>query len=162
MIRATRKGNYRYFGATEVVDFIDDYIFEGKYILIGEDGANLLSKAKPLCFIVDGKFWVNNHAHVLRTNEGYDISYFCYYFNSLNIAQYVTGTAQPKLNQANLNKIRIPCCSISEQTQIVQEIEKRLSVADKMAESIQQSLLQAESLRQSILKKAFEGGLVKL
>lgn len=160
MVRAKRKGIYRYYGATEIVDYINDFIFDGQYLLIGEDGANLLSKAKPLAFIVDGKFWVNNHAHVLQAKSNCLNSYLCYYFNSLNLAQFVTGTAQPKLTQGNLNKIEIPICSIEEQSKIVLEIESRLSVADKMEESISQSLQQAEALRQSILKKAFEGRLV--
>ena len=160
-VRSTRKGTFRYYGATEIVDYIDDYLFDGEYILIGEDGANLLSKSKPLAFIVEGKFWVNNHAHVLQSKPNMMNKYLCYFFNSLNIAEFVTGTAQPKLSQGNLNKIKIPICTIEEQIKIVQEIESRLSVADKMEETIQQSLLQAESLRQSILKKAFEGGLIK-
>lgn len=159
-VRATRQGTYRYYGATEIVDYIDDFIFEGRYLLIGEDGANLLSKSRPLAFIVEGKFWVNNHAHIVQTKDILNLDFLSYYFNSLNIAEYVTGTAQPKLNQANMNKIPIPLPSINEQHLIVQEIESRLSVADKMEESIQESLQKAEALRQSILKKAFSGELV--
>lgn len=159
-VRATRQGKYRYYGATDIVDYIDDFIFEGRYLLIGEDGANLVSKSRPLAFIVEGQFWVNNHAHIVQTKELLDIDFLSYYFNSLNLALYVTGTAQPKLNQANMNKIPIPVPTIVEQTIIVQEIESRLSVADKMEESIKESLLKAEALRQSILKKAFSGELV--
>jgi type I restriction enzyme S subunit len=159
-VRATRKGEFRYYGATEIVDYIDDFIFDGKYLLIGEDGANLVSKSRALAFIVEGKFWVNNHAHIVQTKDILNIDYLSYYFNSLNLAEYVTGTAQPKLNQANMNKIPIPISNIDEQGKIVEELESRLSVADKMEESIAQSLLQAEALRQSILKKAFSGVLV--
>ena len=160
IVRATRQGKYRYYGATEIVDYIDDFIFEGRYLLIGEDGANLLSKSRPLAFIVEGKFWVNNHAHIIQTKDSLNLDFLSYYFNSLNIGEYVTGTAQPKLNQANMNKIPIPLPPIEEQHQIVQEIESRLSVADKMEQSIQESLQNAEALRQSILKKAFCGELV--
>lgn len=159
-VRATRQGKYRYYGATEIVDYIDDFIFEGRYLLIGEDGANLLSKSRPLAFIVEGKFWVNNHAHIIQTKDSLNLDFLSYYFNSLNIGEYVTGTAQPKLNQANMNKIPIPVPPIEEQLRIVQEIESRLSVADKMEQSIQESLQKAEALRQSILKKAFSGELV--
>ena len=161
LVRSTRKGEFRYYGATEVVDFIDDYIFDGRFLLIGEDGANLLSKSKPLAHITEGKFWVNNHAHVVQSKENISIDYLCHFFNSLHLDQYVTGTAQPKLTQANLNKIpiSIPIAQL-EQIQIVQEIESRLSVCDKIEESIEQGLQQAEALRQSILKKAFEGKLV--
>ena len=160
IVRATRQGEYRYYGATDIVDYIDDFLFDGKYLLIGEDGANLVSKSRPLAFLVEGKFWVNNHAHIVQTKELLNIDFLSYYFNSLNLAEYVTGTAQPKLNQSNLNKIPIPIPKIEEQSKIVQELESRLSVADKMEESIAHSLLQAESLRQSILKKAFSGELV--
>jgi type I restriction enzyme S subunit len=159
-VRATRKGEYRYYGATEVVDHIDDYIFDGVYLLIGEDGANLLTKSRPLAFIAEGKFWVNNHAHVLQAKENLVLKYLMNYFNSINLGQYVTGSAQPKLTQANLNKIPVPIPTIEEQQLIVQEIESRLSVCDKVEETITTSLAQAETLRQSILKKAFEGKLV--
>ena len=159
-VRAKRQGKFRYYGATEIVDYIDDFLFDGKYLLIGEDGANLVSKSRPLAFIVEGKFWVNNHAHIVQTKELLNIDFLSYYFNSLNLAEYVTGTAQPKLNQANMNKIPIPIPKIGEQNKIVEELESRLSVADKMEESISQSLQQAEALRQSILKKAFSGELV--
>ena len=159
-VRAKRQGKFRYYGATEIVDYIDDFIFDGKYLLIGEDGANLVTKSRPLAFIVEGKFWVNNHAHIVQTKEFLNIDFLSYYFNSLNLAEFVTGTAQPKLNQANMNKIPIPIPKIEEQNKIVQELESRLSVADKMEESIAQSLQQAEALRQSILKKAFSGELV--
>ncbi|NVJ46474.1 MAG: restriction endonuclease subunit S [Cytophagia bacterium] len=158
--RENFKGEYRYYGACEIIDYVKDFLFDGEYLLIGEDGANLLSKSKPLAFIAEGKFWVNNHAHVIQPKEGLDIKFLCYQFNSLQINDYVTGTAQPKLSQGNLNKIPLRVCGIEEQTQIVQEIESRLSVADKLAETIQASLQKAEALRQSILKKAFEGRLL--
>ncbi len=161
-VRAKRKGQYRYYGATEIVDYIDNFLFDGQYLLIGEDGANLLSKSKPLAFIVEGKFWVNNHAHIVQAKEGIDLKYLCHYFNSLILKKFVTGTAQPKLTQANMNKIPINLPpTLFKQQLIVSEIEGRLSVCDKIEESISTSLLQAEALRQSILKKAFEGKLVE-
>jgi type I restriction enzyme S subunit len=159
-VREKRKGKYRYYGATEIVDYIDDFLFDGEYLLIGEDGANLVSKSRPLAFIVEGKFWVNNHAHILQAKGNISLKYVCNYFNSLNLAQYVTGSAQPKLTQANMNKISIPFCPPEEQHRIVEEIESRLSIADKLEETITESLQQSETLRQSILKKAFEGKLV--
>ncbi len=159
-VRAGRKGPYRYYGATEIVDHINDYIFDGEYLLIGEDGANLLSKSRPLAFLVDGKFWVNNHAHVLLAKKQTLNKYLCYYFNSLDLAPFVTGTAQPKLTQGNLNKIAVPIGQIEEQLKIIEEIESRFTIADKTEEAITQSLQQAETLRQSILKMAFEGRLV--
>ncbi len=159
-VRAKRKGEYRYFGATEIIDYIDDYIFDGTYLLIGEDGANLLSKSRPLSFIVDGKFWVNNHAHVLQTKNGLKIKYLNYFFNSISLGSYVTGSAQPKLTQKNLNKIPLPLSPLNQQTQIVEEIEKRFSEADNLEKAIDDSLEKSAALRQSILKQAFEGRLV--
>jgi len=159
-IRANFKGEYPYYGACEIIDHVKEYIFDGEYLLIGEDGANLLSKSKPLAFVATGKFWVNNHAHIVQTKGNHDIGFLMHQFNSLQINQYVTGTAQPKLSQRNLNKIPIAVCSLEEQNQIVQEIETRLSVCDNILCNIEESLEKAEALRQSILKKAFEGKLL--
>src|SRR5690606_4775680 len=130
-VRKGRSGQYRYYGATGVIDYIDDYIFDGKYLLLGEDGANLLSKAKDLSFIVEGQFWVNNHAHIVQAKENILLEYLNYYFNSLDITEYVTGTAQPKLNQANLNRIPILIPSLDEQLSIVQEMQQALSIIEE-------------------------------
>ncbi|WP_316850685.1 restriction endonuclease subunit S [Pedobacter agri] len=161
--RAKRQGEFRYYGATEIVDYIDDYIFDGEFLLIGEDGANLLSKSKPLSFIVDGKFWVNNHAHIFKPNDNISIRYLNAYFNSLSLNEYVTGTAQPKLTKFNLCKIPVKLpLEISDQLLIVKEIESRLSICDSIEQNIKESLEKAEALRQSVLKKAFEGNLLTL
>jgi type I restriction enzyme S subunit len=159
-VRTKRKGEYRYYGATKIIDYIDEYIYDGKYLLIGEDGANLVSKSRELAFIVTGKFWVNNHAHVLSAKEGVLLEYVSYFFNSITLEPYVTGSAQPKLTQANLNKIQLPICSIEAQREIISEIERRFSVADKLEQTIDENLKKADLLKQSILKQAFEGKLV--
>ena len=161
-VRESFKGHYPYYGACDIIDHVKEFLLDGTYILIGEDGANLLSKNKPLAFIVKGKFWVNNHAHVCKPKEFLDIEYLTHQFNSIQINHFISGTAQPKLNQANLNKIPLVVPPIEEQIKIVQEIESRLSVCDKMEETITASLQQAEALRQSILKRAFEGKLVNI
>ena len=158
--RATFKGDFPYYGACDIIDHVKEYLFDGEFLLIGEDGANLLSKSRDLAFVVTGKFWVNNHAHVCQPVQFVDITYLEAQFNSLNLQAFVTGTAQPKLTQANLDKIPIAVCQNGEQHQIVQEIETRLSVCDKLEETITAGLQQSEALRQSILKKAFEGKLV--
>lgn len=159
-VRSNFQGIYPYYGACEHIDNVKEYLFDGTYMLIGEDGANLLSKMKPLSFIVEGKFWVNNHAHVVQPKEGVDICFLNLQFNSLQINEYVTGTAQPKLNQRNLNKIPVKIPPIEEQLEIVKQIDSRLTVCDKLEQSIEESLVKAEALRQSILKKAFEGKLL--
>jgi type I restriction enzyme, S subunit len=158
-VRATRKGDFRYYGATEVVDYIDDYIFDGTYILIGEDGANLLSRSRPLSFIAEGKFWVNNHAHVLEATEQLEIKFLNYYFNSLNIAEYVTGTAQPKLTQANLNKIPVPIAPKRLQRKIVSKVEELFSELDKSIGELKTVQKEVKVYRQAVLKWAFEGRL---
>lgn len=158
-VRAKRKGSYRYYGATEIVDYIDDYIYDGKYLLIGEDGANLVSKSRDLAFIVEGKFWVNNHAHVVQAKNNLELNFLYYYFNSLNLAQFVTGTAQPKLNQSNLNKIPIPLPPLATQQAIVSKIEELFSELDAGIQNLKTSQAQLKTYRQAVLKWAFEGKL---
>ena len=103
MERTKHQGKYRYFGAQGVIDYVDDYIFDGKYLLIAEDGENLKSKKQNIAQLVNGKFWVNNHAHIVKCNEKCILEYLAYLINSKDISGYITGSAQPKLSQANLN-----------------------------------------------------------
>ncbi|HCG5509671.1 TPA: restriction endonuclease subunit S [Vibrio parahaemolyticus] len=106
--REKRQGIYPYYGASGVVDHIDDFIFDGRYLLISEDGENLRTRNTPIAFQASGKFWVNNHAHTLSEKEEGILDYLEYYFSVLNIGAYITGAVQPKLNKANLDKIEIP------------------------------------------------------
>jgi type I restriction enzyme S subunit len=160
-IRQKMKGKYPYYGATGILDYIDEYIFDGEYLLIGEDGANLVSKAKDLAFTARGKFWVNNHAHVVRPLYGLNIMYLCYFFNSLNLSDYVSGTAQPKLSQSSLNRIPVPYCSVTEQMIIIQEIESQFSVMENLERVITDGINRIEILKQNFLKMAFSGELTK-
>lgn len=105
--RENRKGKYRYYGAQGVIDWIDDYLFDGEYLLVAEDGENLLSKNQPIAYLVQGQFWVNNHSHILQSNQNSDIRYICYLLNAIDISAYVTGSAQPKFSQGSLNAIEI-------------------------------------------------------
>lgn len=116
--REKRKGQFRYFGAQGVIDHIDDYIFDGTYLLVAEDGENLKSKKQNIAQIVDGQFWVNNHAHIVQGNDLCDTRYLCYLLNSMDLSGYVTGSAQPKLSQANLNAITLSLPSIEVQKKI--------------------------------------------
>jgi type I restriction enzyme, S subunit len=107
--RQERKGIFPYYGAQGIIDHIDDYIFDGRYILVAEDGENLNSKKLPLALFAAGKFWVNNHAHVLRGKPGVaDDGFLLACLNNADIKPFVTGAAQPKLSQANLRLIRVP------------------------------------------------------
>lgn len=103
MERAHKKGNFPYYGASGIVDYIDNYIFDGSYILISEDGENLKSRKTPIAFEATGKFWVNNHAHVLKAKKPHLTTLIIQYFSQLDLSPYLTGAAQPKLNKASLN-----------------------------------------------------------
>lgn len=122
--RPITKGNrqagvYPYYGASGVVDHVADYIFDGDYLLVSEDGANLLARSTPIAFSISGKNWVNNHAHVLKFNFTELQKYVEIYLNSIDLSKYISGGAQPKLNQDNLNRIPIPVPSDDEVKRIV-------------------------------------------
>ena len=116
--REQRRGKYPYYGAQGIIDYINDYIFDGTYLLVAEDGENLRSKKQHIAQLVSGKYWVNNHAHILESNGLCDIRYICYLLNVFDISGYITGSAQPKLNQANLLAIEISLPPLAEQKRI--------------------------------------------
>ena len=99
---------YDYYGASGIVDYVSDYIFDGDYLLVSEDGANLIARITPIAFSISGKNWVNNHAHVLKFDTYELRRYVEIYLNSIDLSKFISGGAQPKLNQENLNKIAIP------------------------------------------------------
>ena len=100
--RAGMKKVYPYYGATSVMDFVDNYIFDGKYLLLGEDGTVIDDKGFPILQYVWGKFWVNNHAHIMTGKNGFNVESLYLFFNQTNVKGIVTGAVQPKINQANL------------------------------------------------------------
>ena len=112
---------YDYYGASGVIDKVDRYLFDKPLLLVGEDGANLLLRSKPIAFIASGQYWVNNHAHVIDAVAGVDLRYIALFINATNLAPYVTGTAQPKMNQEKLNSILVPLGSHHSRIQAVQE-----------------------------------------
>ena len=158
--RAKLRGPYPYYGASGKIDSVIDYLFDGTFLLIAEDGANLLARTTPIAFVVSGQFWVNNHAHVVKTIGDMPLQYLEIYVNSLNIERYVTGTAQPKLTQTALNRIPVPLPPLAEQVRIVAEVERHLSLIQKAEATVEANLKKIERLRQSILKQAFCGELV--
>ena len=123
---------YDYYGASGVIDKVDRYLFSKPLLLIGEDGANLLTRSKPIAFIARGQYWVNNHAHVLDSSVGLLLEYVAAYINAINLAPYVTRTAQPKMNQEKMNSILIPIPPTSEQLRIVQKIDEIFPVIANM------------------------------
>ena len=137
--RKKRQGNFRYYGAQGVIDHIDDFIFDGTYLLIAEDGENLKSKKQNIAQVVEGQFWVNNHAHIVQGNELCNTRYLCYLLNSMDLSGYVTGSAQPKLSQANLNAVTLFLPSITVQERIVESLylfDKKIAVNQKVNDNL--------------------------
>ena len=117
-------GEYPYYGASGIVDYVNDYIFDGDYLLVSEDGANLLARNTPIAFSTSGKNWVNNHAHILKFKTYETRKFVEYYLNSIDLTTFISGGAQPKLNQKNLNKIPIPIPSQEKQKDIVAILDR--------------------------------------
>lgn len=146
-----------YYGATGQVGVIDGFLFEGEHILLGEDGAPFLEAFKDKAYMVDGKFWVNNHAHILRAHVSN--RYLCHYLNQLDYSDHVTGTTRLKLTQAALKIIPVKFPPANEQKRIVAKIEELFSELDKGIESLKTARAQLKVYRQAVLKHAFEGKL---
>lgn len=117
-------GNVPYYGASGIVDYVSEHIFEGDYLLVSEDGANLLARSTPIAFSISGKTWVNNHAHVLEFDTYAERRFVELYLNSIDLSPYISGAAQPKLNKANLNRILVPNPSLSSKERIVGVLDK--------------------------------------
>ena len=114
---------YDYYGASGVIDKVDKYLFDKDLLLIGEDGANLINRSTPIAFIASGRYWVNNHAHVLDVCGGLLLQYIALYINAISLVDYVTGTAQPKMNQEKMNSILVAVPPVKEQVRIVNHLE---------------------------------------
>lgn len=155
------EGIYPYYGASGIVDYVSDFIFEGDYLLVSEDGANLLARTYPIAFSVNGKFWVNNHAHILKFVNSNTQKFVEYYLNSIKLDDYVSGMAQPKLNQAKLNSILVPIPfnDFDSQQQIVTQLDQLQEQTNLLVTKYQQKLANLEELKKSILEKAFKGEL---
>lgn len=137
-------GKIPYYGASGIVDYVKDYIFDGDFLLVSEDGANLLARNTPIAFSISGKTWVNNHAHVLKFDTYAARRYVEYYLNSIDLTTYISGAAQPKLNKKNLESIRIPNPPPEEKERIVSILDK----FDALTNSITEGLPREIELRQ--------------
>lgn len=141
MERIKRQGKYRYYGAQGIIDYIDDYIFDGKYLLIAEDGENLKSKKQNIAQIAEGKFWVNNHAHIVQCNDKCRLEYLCFLLNSMELSGYITGSAQPKLSQVNMNSISLILPSVETQDlilSVILPIEQKIALNTAINENLQE------------------------
>ena len=144
-----KPGPYPYYGASGIVDRVDGYLFDGEYLLIGEDGENLRTRQTPIAFIAKGKFWVNNHAHIVRGNHRADTRFLSYVLSQTDIGGYLTGSTMPKLTQGNLNRVPVIAPPLAEQKAIAAvlgalddkiELNRRMNAAlEAMARALFQS-----------------------
>lgn len=156
-------GKYPYYGASGIVDYVDSYLFDEELLLVSEDGANLLARTYPIAFSIVGKNWVNNHAHVLRFPSQTAQRFIELYLNSIRLETYVSGMAQPKLNQKSLNSIPVPVPPLAEQERIVAILDEAFEGLDTATAHTQQKLQNAQELFQSTLQSAFgENGELKM
>ncbi len=153
-------GKYPYYGASGIVDYVSEYIFDGEMLLVSEDGANLLARSTPIAFSVSGKCWVNNHAHILKFENHATQKIVEFFFASIKLDEYITGAAQPKLNQRALNSIPIYIPkSEAGQLKVVKNIESLQKETEALASHYQQKLSALEELKKSLLHQAFSGEL---
>lgn len=152
-------GNIPYYGASGIVDHVANYIFDEDLLLVSEDGANLLARTYPIAFGISGKTWVNNHAHALRFDQISSQKFMEYYLNSISLKPFVSGMAQPKLNQKMLNSIPVPWPSIKIQDHIVNKLNLLSEQTQHLEALYQQKIDALTELKQSLLQKAFAGEL---
>ena len=148
--RAKKQGQYPYYGASGIIDYIDDYIFDEPLLLLGEDGANILNRSTPLCFIAKGKYWVNNHAHVMRPKNGHNIKFLCELLESLDYTRYNTGTAQPKLNQEKCRGIALVLPIYEEQCRIADFLSSLDQKSDREQANLDCLLLLKRGMMQQL------------
>jgi type I restriction enzyme S subunit len=148
---------YPYYGATGQVGWIDGYLFDGVHVLLGEDGAPFHDPTKAKAYIAAGKYWVNNHAHILEPHI--EARFLCHYLNQIQYHDHVTGTTRLKLNQKAMKAISVRVAPLVEQRAIVAKIEALFSELDKGVEQLEQVTEQLKRYRQAVLKAAFEGKL---
>ena len=147
--RAKKQGIYPYYGAQGIIDHLDDYLLDGEYLLVAEDGANLETRNQPIANIAKGKIWVNNHAHVLGSNGKCSLNLLGFILNNMNISPYVTGCAQPKLNQENLRNIEIELPShIDSIASILSSLDRKIELNNKINADL-------EEMAQAIFKNWF-------
>ena len=135
-----RSGEYPYYGASGIVDYVDGYLFDGEYLLVAEDGENLRTRQTPIAFIARGRFWVNNHAHVIEANSENLTRYLSYALQQADITAYLTGAVMPKLTQANLNRILVPAPPLRAQRHIVEllgSLDDKIELNRRIAETLE-------------------------
>lgn len=153
--RDERDGPYPYYGASGIIDKFDDYLFDGERLLIAEDGANLVTRSTPIAFMARGKYWVNNHAHVIAESDESDLRFIEKTLELMDLKPYITGSAQPKLNQSNLERIPISSPPLTLQ-KTFREICERLETEHQRLVS---QALTMDVFFESLQQQAFSGDL---
>ena len=148
---------YDYYGASGAIDKIDGYTIDDHVMLIGEDGANLRMRNLPLMYEVNGKAWINNHAHILKPKNNILFKYLFLALESLDINPYITGSAQPKLNQENLKNIWLPVFSIEEQQQIVDYLDEKCGKIDRLIAIKQEKIEKLQEYKKSLIYEYVTG-----
>jgi type I restriction enzyme S subunit len=148
---------YDYYGASGVIDKVEAYLFDGTYILIAEDGANLLTRSKPLAFLASGKFWVNNHAHILKPRWDGDNAFFVALLESQDLSLVVTGAAQPKLTMANLGRFKLAVPHVAEQKQITAFIQEKETEFYPLVAQIESQISTLTAYRKSLIHECVTG-----
>lgn len=150
-------GIYPYYGASGIVDYVDDFLFNEDLLCISEDGANLLMRTYPIAFPISGKVWVNNHAHVLRFKNSTTQKYVEYYLSGMKLDEYITGAAQPKLTQKAMNSIifNMPLL-LEDQHQIVSHLDTLSTNIKKLKDLFEKTLAECDALKQAMLREVFE------
>jgi type I restriction enzyme S subunit len=151
--RAKMRGDIPYYGASGIVDYVNDYLFDEDLILLGEDGENILSRNCRLAFKISGKSWVNNHAHVLRPRAGMALDYLVEFLESRDYEQYNTGTAQPKLNKQACSGIPVLCPPLPEQ----RSIAAALSDVDALLGGLDRLIAKKRDLKQAAMQQLLTG-----
>jgi len=154
--RSRNNPQYDYYGASGVIDKIDHYNVEDKVLLIGEDGANLLLRNLPLIYKANGRFWVNNHAHILKPIRD-DYDYMAYVMEAADYTLYITGSAQPKLSQSNLNSVKLPIPPINEQKDIVDSLSRNTIGIDTALEIAIKQISLLQERKQIIINDVVTG-----
>jgi type I restriction enzyme, S subunit len=155
------EGEYPYYGASGIVDHVSDFLFDEELLLISEDGANLLARTYPIAFSASGKYWVNNHAHVLRFKNSKEQKFIEYYLNSISLFPYVSGMAQPKLNQKSLNNIPVPMANPTIINEVVEKLNLLRTEIEQLKVTYKAKIKSLDELKKSLLQKAFTGELTK-
>ncbi|WP_448871035.1 restriction endonuclease subunit S [Desulfobulbus propionicus] len=151
--RSTKAKIYDYYGASGIIDKIDAYLFDKPLLLIGEDGANLINRSTPIAFIARGKYWVNNHAHVLDGISEDFLQYIELFINAINLERYVTGSAQPKMNQAKMNSIPVALPPLAEQRRIVAKVDELMALVDELESQLIASRAVAHNLMAALIRE---------